>query len=195
MLQVALVIALGAIIVILFRKFDLVFGKDESLSIKSPLSQQLQDQQKKREARLKRKLQLDRALERVRILKRKGEREKAEKVLLKLLSFFNRRPEIFYELGILYLENKKYKNAISTLKAAINRDSKNGFFFHALGLAYLRNKEYQKAAENFDKALHFNNKIPYRWADLAVALIELERFREAKEAIKQALEAEPHNIR
>jgi len=198
MFQVVLVLALAGILVLLFKKFHLVAsqgGAKDGLAVKTPLSAKIQDKQKKREEALKKKLELEKALERVRSLKRKGEIEKAEKVLLKLLSLFPQRAEVFYELGLLYLEQKKYKNAISALKTAIRRDSENGFFYHALGLAYLKSKDYRRAAENFDKALHFNNKIAYRWADLALALIGLERFKEAREAIKQALEVEPHNVR
>ncbi len=199
MLQVVLVLILSAVLVILFRRFHLIASQgsmsQEATPVKTPVAHRLQAQQKKREEALKKKLRLEKALEKVRTLKRKGEIDKAEKVLLKLLGLFSQKAEVFYELGLLYLEQKKYKNAISALKTAIRRDSENGFYYHALGLAYLKNKEYRKAAEAFDKALHFNNKIAYRWADLALALIGLERFKEAKEAIKQALEIEPHNVR
>ncbi|MCD6422475.1 tetratricopeptide repeat protein [bacterium] len=194
MIQVLLVLVLSAILVILFRRFALISGSS-SPQLVSPVAEKIKKKHKLREERLKKRLQLEKALEKVRSLKRKGEIEKAEKILLKLVSLFNGRAEVFYELGLLYLENKRYRNAISALKAAINRDPENGFYFHALGLAHLRRREYRKAAENFDKALHFNNKIAYRWADLALALIGLERFKEAREAIKQALEIEPHNVR
>jgi len=197
MLQVVLVLILSVILVVLFKRFHLIAsqGVSERSLVKTPLSSKLENQKKKREALLKKKLKLEKALEKVRSLKRKGEVDKAEKVLLKLLGIFSQKAVVFYELGLLYLEQKKYKNAISALKTAIRRDSENGFYYHALGLAFLKNKDYRQAAESFDKALHFNNKIAYRWADLALALVGLERFKEAREAIKQALEIEPHNVR
>jgi len=195
MIQIVLVLILAAIIFILFKKFNLVFGEEEGLEVKTPVATKMQAYTKVREERIKRKLELDKALEKVKSLKRQGQREKAEKVLLKLLTLFDKKPEVFYELGLLYLEDKKYKNAISTLNVAVSRDSENGFYHHALGLAYLKSQEYRQAAEHFDQALHFNNTIAYRWADLALSLIGLERFKEAKEAIAKALEIEPHNIR
>jgi len=197
MIQILLIIVLAAILVILFRKFKLIGGEvaETSLTVQTPINKKIEVAQGQREAKLKKKLELEKALERVRSLKRKGERDKAEKVLLKLLTLFNQKPEVFYELGLLYLEDKKYENAISALSAATKNDGENGFYFHALGLAYLRHKQFMPAVENLDKALHFNNKIAYRWADLAQALIGLEKFKEAKDAVAQALEIEPHNVR
>ncbi|MDD3774009.1 MAG: tetratricopeptide repeat protein [Patescibacteria group bacterium] len=197
MIQILLIIVLAVILIILFRKFTNLGSATESqsLAVTSPIKEKVQAVQEEREKKLKNKLELEKALEKVRSLKRKGEKDKAEKVLLKLLTLFNQRPEIFYELGLLYLEEHKYENAIAALNAAAKRESANGFYFHALGLAYLRSKDYIKAVENLDKALHYNNKIGYRWADLSLALIGLEKFAEAKDAITQALEAEPHNVR
>ena len=197
MIQILLIIVLAAILVVLFRKFSHLGGEGENknLTVATPINNKVQEVQQERETKLKKKLELEKALERVRSLKRKGEKDKAEKVLLKLLTLFNQRPEIFYELGLLYLEEHKYENAISALTAAAKRESENGFYFHALGLAYLKNNDFLKAIENLDKALHYNNKIAYRWADLASALIGLEKFKEAKDAIAQALEIEPHNVR
>ena len=197
MIQIFLIIVLSIILIILFRKFSHLGGGVETpkLTVKTPINEKVQEVQQERETKLKKKLELEKALERVRSLKRKGEKDKAEKVLLKLLALFNQRPEIFYELGLMYLEDHRYDNAISALSAAIKRESENGFYFHALGLAYLHNKDYVSAVENLDKALHYNNKIAYRWADLASALIGLDKFKEAKDAIVQSLEIEPHNVR
>jgi len=194
MIQVILVLILAAIIFILFRKFKIVFG-EEGEEVKTVLTSKIHSDAQKREERIKKKLELNKALEKARALKRRGQRDKAEKLLLKLLKLFSQKAEIFYELGLFYLEEKRYKNAISVLNLAVAKDSENGFFHHALGLAYLKNKEYRKAAECFDKALHFNNTIAYRWADLALALLGLEKYKEAKEAILKALEIEPHNVR
>jgi tetratricopeptide (TPR) repeat protein len=197
MIQIILIIVLAAILVIIFRKFTQLGGVSETnnLVVKTPINEKVQQVQEERETKLKKKLELEKVLERVRTLKRQGQLDKAEKVLLKLLTLFNQKPAIFYELGLLYLEEKKYDNAISALSAATKRESGNGFYFHALGLAYLRSKNFNKAIENLDQALHYNNKIAYRWADLALALIGLEKFKEAKDAITQALEIEPHNVR
>lgn len=197
MIQILLIIILALILIILFRKFTHLGGavENQSLAIATPINEKVQQIQEDRETKLKKRLELEKALERVRSLKRKGEKDKAEKVLLKLLTLFNQKPEIFYELGLLYLEENKYENAISALNAAAKRESENGFYFHALGLAYLRSKDFTKAVDSFDKALHYNNKIAYRWADLSLALIGLGKFKEAKDAITQALEVEPHNVR
>ena len=74
----------------------------------------------------------------------------------KLLEFQIDVPQIYYELGHLYLKKEDKINSISAFKLAVEQDSENPFYNNSLAYAYSRAELYDDAIEHYQKAISIN---------------------------------------
>lgn len=74
----------------------------------------------------------------------------------KLLEFNIDTPQIYYELGHLYLRKEDKINSISAFKLALERDSENPFYNNSLAYAYSKAELYDDAIEHYQKAIALN---------------------------------------
>ncbi len=74
----------------------------------------------------------------------------------KLLEFDIDTPQIYYELGHLYLKKEDKINSISAFKLAVERDSENPFYNNSLAYAYSKAELYDEAIEHYQKAIAIN---------------------------------------
>ena len=74
----------------------------------------------------------------------------------KLLEFDIDTPQIYYELGHLYLRKEDKINSISAFKLALERDSENPFYNNSLAYAYSKAELYDDAIEHYQKAIALN---------------------------------------
>lgn len=74
----------------------------------------------------------------------------------KLLEFDIDTPQIYYELGHLYLRKEDKINSISAFKLAVERDSENPFYNNSLAYAYSKAELYDDAIEHYQKAISIN---------------------------------------
>lgn len=74
----------------------------------------------------------------------------------KLLEFDIDTPQIYYELGHLYLKKEDKINSISAFKLAVDRDSENPFYNNSLAYAYSKAELYDDAIEHYQKAISLN---------------------------------------
>lgn len=68
----------------------------------------------------------------------------------------------YYNLGLLYQKNNKYKEAQNYLLKAIELNEKYSPAYYALGLSYMSDDNMQKAKELFEKYLEIDPKGEYR---------------------------------
>lgn len=74
----------------------------------------------------------------------------------KLLEFQIDVPQIYYELGHLYLKKEDKINSISAFKLAVEQDSENPFYNNSLAYAYSKAELYDDAIEHYQKAISLN---------------------------------------
>lgn len=74
----------------------------------------------------------------------------------KLLEFNIDVPQIYYELGHLYLRKEDKINSISAFKLAVDQDSENPYFNNSLAYAYSKAELYDDAIEHYQKAIALN---------------------------------------
>lgn len=74
----------------------------------------------------------------------------------KLLEFQIDVPQIYYELGHLYLKKGDKINSISAFKLALEQDSENPFYNNSLAYAYSKAELYDDAIEHYQKAISIN---------------------------------------
>jgi superkiller protein 3 len=74
----------------------------------------------------------------------------------RLLEFDIDTPQIYYELGHLYLRKEDKINSISAFKLAVDIDSENPFYNNSLAYAYSKAELYDDAIEHYQKAISIN---------------------------------------
>lgn len=74
----------------------------------------------------------------------------------KLLELGEENPNIYYELGHLYLKKEDFINSINAFKLALEKDEENPFYHNALAYALVRAEQYEEACEHYKIAIAKN---------------------------------------
>lgn len=74
----------------------------------------------------------------------------------KLLELGEDNPNIYYELGHLYLKKEDFLDSISAFKLALEQDSENPFYHNALAYALVRADQYEEACDHYKVAIDKN---------------------------------------
>ena len=122
-----------------------------------------------------------------------GDLEGAEKLYLRLAIISPQDAKIYAALGKIYLDRLNYKDAISSFKAAVNRDSKNGFYYFDLAAALFKAERYNEAVICFEKSILINNRIPNRHFSLGLTFLKIKDYERAIASLRRAYEIEPNN--
>lgn len=86
-------------------------------------------------------------------LLKEGKATEAEQLFLKAATANPGDPKIYARLGLLYLQQKNYSDAIESLKVAVKLDKYNPSRHYNLSLAYWGNKDEQKAIASVREAI------------------------------------------
>jgi len=95
-------------------------------------------------------------------------------------------------LGIEYIRNKEYKEAIDlfNLNLKYNLNDENSYFY--LGYIYQKEKRYKKAIEAYKKVLKINNKDDYSHYNLGVIYLKTNKPKMAIKNLAKAIEINPY---
>lgn len=127
-------------------------------------------------------------------LLKENKSEEVEKKLINIIAIDNKNTEAFRRLGQIYLERKKYEEAIETLKHVIRLD-KNAQDYFSLSLAFKETGNNKKAWDNIKKALKLDPNNPrYLDAFLEISILRGEKA-EALLAYKKLKEVNPENAK
>lgn len=88
-----------------------------------------------------------------------------------------------YNLGNIYLKEKKYNSAINEYKLAIKQKKDYAYYYYNLGCAYLGQKEYKQAKNAFNKAIKLKNNDANFYYNLAFTYDKLGKEKEKNEAL------------
>ena len=99
--------------------------------------------------------------------------------------------EAYYNLGIIYFNNRDYDNALKQFDIIISSLPNFEKPYFGRGLIYLRKEQYDKAMADFTKVTKFNPNDYKPYYYLGVANIERKKFTEAKKNLDKSIELNP----
>jgi tetratricopeptide (TPR) repeat protein len=107
-------------------------------------------------------------------------------------------PQIYtaqYQLGLAYSKQKRFKDAIPHLKAAIAIQTDSAMAHYELGIVLFESGDFSGAAPEFEAT----TAIMPKWADAQFALgsvyARTDRLRDALDHLQAAIELEPNHFR
>ena len=120
----------------------------------------------------------------------------AENHVLELKNFSSTRVDLYYKLGEIYHNQKKYNQAIDSFTKAISMvkipTEENWYLYYSRGMSYERSKKWDKAEKDFLYALKLSpqqplvlNYLGYTWIDYGI------KIKEAEEYIRKAIKLRP----
>ncbi len=119
----------------------------------------------------------------------------AERDYLNTIRLNYRRPEIYNNLGALYIDQGKYQDAIVNLNQALEL---RPTYFMALvnqGVAKSRSNQIGAALVDFAKAEELNPNAPLLYLNRGLALFAAGYYQQAAEDFSQLMEMQPQNPR
>ena len=115
---------------------------------------------------------------------------RAEKALLTILRVDERNASAYNRLGILYVKQQQYKDAIECFEIAQSLEP-SASSLHNVGLIYYETGDYEKAAFAFEQALEIDNELSSRYIAYAKVQEKLGRDKKVIEALERAVEIDP----
>lgn len=122
-----------------------------------------------------------------------GEMKKAENLYLRVL---NRDPDdaaLYNRLGLIYLQEKNFRDAAAALKQALKLEPENDTFYNNLGLLYYEIGQYDDAIDAYEQSIEINDKLPSRLVNLGLAYFMAKKYRKAADNYEKALILDPRN--
>lgn len=123
-----------------------------------------------------------------------GDRQKAYRLLDKVLKANPNLALTYYVLGYFYYNDNQPDAAKERLYEAVRRDKK---FFHAhklLGDIYFEERDFDEAVAEYGKALVIDGRDVTLLNNLGLALMNLERYKDALNFIEKAVMLSPGDI-
>lgn len=96
-------------------------------------------------------------------------------------------------LGRLYLQEKKFEEAIETFEFLTRLDESEDVYWSNLGLCYFSTKDFRKAIGVYEKSLNLNSRVSSRWLNLGLCFEAMGEYTKAVKAAISALELDPLN--
>lgn len=115
---------------------------------------------------------------------------RAEKALLTILRVDERNASAYNRLGILYVKQGQYKDAIECFEIAQSLEP-SASSLHNVGLIYFETGDYEKASLAFEQALDMDSELPSRHIAYAKVQEKLGHDKKMLESLERAVELEP----
>lgn len=115
---------------------------------------------------------------------------RAEKALLTILRVDERNASAYNRLGILYVKQQQYKDAIECFEIAQSLEP-SASSLHNVGLIYFETGDYDKAALAFEQALEIDGELASRHIAYAKVQEKLGNKRKVIDALERAVELDP----
>jgi len=116
---------------------------------------------------------------------------RAEKALLTILKIDEKNAAAYNRLGILYVKQKEFKDAIDCFEIASSIE-KSASSLHNLGLIYYETGDYAKASIAFEEALALEDNMAARHIAYAKVQEKLGNEKKVISELERAAELEPN---
>jgi tetratricopeptide (TPR) repeat protein len=106
-------------------------------------------------------------------------------------------PKAFYDRGLIYLNMKKYYEAIADFNEAISRMSAEGGNladgYNNRGICYANQERYPEAIRDFEKAVELEPQKSTYLKNLGVTYYKMKTYQKALEVLKKCLKLNPED--
>ena len=115
---------------------------------------------------------------------------RAEKALLTILRVDERNASAYNRLGILYVKQQQYKDAIECFEIAQSLEP-SASSLHNVGLIYFETGDYDKVVLAFEQALEIDSDLASRHIAYAKVQEKLGNKKKMIESLERAVEIDP----
>jgi len=120
-----------------------------------------------------------------------GRLEDAKKIYENLLTKNPNNFEITNLLGVVFLQLKKYDEAIFLIKKAININPNHHALYNNLGVSYKEIEKYSEAIDSFKKAIKINPNYSEAYNNLGIVLKKNHQYEEAYNNYRESIKLNP----
>ena len=121
----------------------------------------------------------------------KGNYEKALEFLEKTKNMDSKLPQLYQQIGFVYLKMRRPNDAEKAFNKALENDPENEQVHYGLSLVKLRKKEYDEAANYALNAVGLLYFFPRAHLNLGIALAKMGMFEKSVEAFEVSLKMAP----
>lgn len=125
-------------------------------------------------------------------LHKAGKLAEAKSIYEKLLIRDRNNFELINLLGIISLQEKNFKDAITLITKAIEINSNHHALYNNLGVVYKEIEEYENAIKNFKKAIELNPNYAEAYNNLGIIFKKKYQYEESYNNYKKAIELNPN---
>ena len=122
-----------------------------------------------------------------------GRPDAAIPIMEELCRKYPRDPRLYDRLGGLYIETRRYKQALSTFEKGLRHHPENAWFHLKSGALQAEMGNYDGALRSLDRAVALDSTLGAAHQRRGRVLVETRRHAEAAEAFARALRLDPHN--
>ncbi len=123
-------------------------------------------------------------LQRANQLLQTGETDEAISAYLSLLKDFPENGATIFHLGLAYLEQRNWQEAVDILTKVIAKEQKNADALNALGQAWEGLKAWDKALAHYDSALSVDQQFATAHVNRGMLLLRLGRLKEGWQGLE-----------
>ncbi len=119
--------------------------------------------------------------------------DKAIQIAIEITEMDPSNYESFYNLGYMYMNNKKYNEAISAFNKALELNPGYEYTYSNIGYIYYLQKKYQQSINIYKKLVEFIPDNANAWYFIGVNYMLLNDFDSSVDPLKKAIELQPNN--
>lgn len=108
------------------------------------------------------------------------------------LTLINELTNAHYERGIILLNDKRYRDAVSMFEKVASLDSEFKYTYYNLGRAYLGLRQYDKAITSFQSSIDTDASLEDVHYHIGSSYIEQKQFDKAIHHLEQAINTDPN---
>jgi len=108
------------------------------------------------------------------------------------LHAYPNEPNIFHLLGIIYLKEKKFEEAIKLINKSIYLNHENYSAFNNLGICYANLNNNEESLTNYNKAIKLKPNFAEAYQNKAIVLQKMHFFEESLKNYDEAIKLNPN---
>ena len=108
------------------------------------------------------------------------------------LHAYPNEPNIFHLLGIIYLKEKKFEEAIKLINKSIHLNHENYSAFNNLGICYANLNNNEESLINYNKAIKLKPNFAEAYQNKAIVLQKMHLFEESLKNYDEAIKLNPN---
>lgn len=115
-----------------------------------------------------------------------GNKEQGIEKLKQSIIINSKNPESYISLGVIYAQNKEFKEALKYFKEALKTDKNNARAWSYIAGVYSELQENNLSQSAFEKALKLDKTNPYTYLNFGIFYMKNKKYANAKDMFKKS---------